>query len=173
MFSMITFRLSRAEKHNGQPLYPACIPCPILCQPLKRTPHFLIFYTSSHQTLPPIKSLRHSPQIPLLTQASHPPSPLSILGPTFNRCCTNPWPSLFALFCSVLYCPTENNRKLGGTADRDEKKRGGENVSSLFCGQEGSTHIGVWKFHYSFLLFTPLIHFSHTRTSCALLTSHM
>lgn len=56
-------------------------------------------------------------------------------------------------------------RELGGRRLRRGKKRDerGGNVPSLFYWQEGSTHIRVWKFHSSFLLF-PLSLFPFTQS---------
>lgn len=185
----ITLSPSGPVLPSTAPLHPASL-IPILRQPLQQTPppqSLLIFYTSPSSKLshPRKESLHHS----LLTafcktsRPSHPSSPLSTSDHPPCCCHTNPWPFLFALFRHGPYCPGKKE-KVGRDGRQRRKKRGGgergENVPSLFSGQEGSTHVRVWKFRCSFLLFFLSFPFytSHSfgsyflLASCAFLSLH-
>lgn len=118
--------------------------------------------------LPPSLAKLQRPSRPFLpSQHPRPAPPAPHPGP-FPFCIVSPWPLL-----------SRQREKVGeGGEARKEKERRrwgrGENVPSLFSGQEGSTHIRVWKFHYSFLLFHPVVpfdYFSHLSLSDFLLAS--
>lgn len=91
------------------------------------------------------------------------PSSVILLGPlapfstsAYPPVAATQTPGLSFLHCFAM-APIvwARKRKLGGMKERKKDRRRAERVTcALFWSQEGSTHIRVWKFCCSFLLFS-------------------